>query len=413
MIAATWRIDDNELACLIEHGESARVEFKETLGGNAPERIREAVCAFANDLSRSGKVGIVAIGVKDSGAPSGIDIDDEMLRQLTDIRSDGNILPPPALLVEKRRYRGKKLAVLTVLPSDSPPVRYKGVIHVRYGPRRGIATAQDERVLNERRRFGDRPFDLHPVTGAGVDDLGRRRFEEEYLPRLVPRDVLEANDRSFVERLASTKMIASVDDPRATILGLCVIGNRPRDFLPGAYVQFRRIGGQELTDETIDEEQCDGTMSDTLRRLDEKLKSHNRRRIDLTSGDLERRTESYPLVALQQLTRNAVMHRNYEGTNAPVRVHWYDDRIEILSPGGPFGAVTEENFGHPGFADYRNPGLAEAMRVLGYVQKFGTGITTAQRLLQESGHPKATFDARRGHVLATVRALPAQREMSR
>ena len=82
MNVATWRIDDDELARLIEHGESVRVEFKETPGGNAPERIREAVCAFANDLSRSGKAGIVAIGMKDDGAPSGIDIDDAMLRRL-------------------------------------------------------------------------------------------------------------------------------------------------------------------------------------------------------------------------------------------------------------------------------------------------------------------------------------------
>lgn len=413
MNVATWRIDDDELTRLIDHGESVRVEFKETLGGNAPERIREAVCAFANDLSRSGKAGVVAIGMKDDGAASGIDVNDAMLRRLADIRSDGNILPPPMLLVEKRRYRGKELAVLTVLPSDSPPVRYKGVIHVRSGPRRGIATAQEERVLNERRRFGDRPFDLHPVTGAGVDDLVRRRFEEEYLPRLVPPEVLEANDRSFPERLASTKMIASVDDRRATVLGLCVIGNRPKDFLPGAYIQFLRIAGVELADDIIDEERFDGTISEILRRLDGKLKSHNRRRIDLTSGDRERREENYPLIALQQLTRNAVMHRTYEGTNAPVRVYWYDDRVEILSPGGPYGAVTEENFGTMGITDYRNPSLAEAMRVQGYVQKFGAGIDISQRLLQERGHPRAAFDTRHGHVLAIVKALPAQRETLR
>jgi ATP-dependent DNA helicase RecG len=30
----------------------------------------------------------------------------------------------------------------------------------------------------------------------------------------------------------------------------------------------------------------------------------------------------------------AVMHRAYEATHAPVRVYWYDDRIEISNPGG-------------------------------------------------------------------------------
>ena len=41
------------------------------------------------------------------------------------------------------------------------------------------------------------------------------------------------------------------------------------------------------------------------------------------------------------------------------------DRIEITSPGGPYGALTVDNFGQPGLVDYRNPILAEAMRVVG------------------------------------------------
>jgi len=75
------------------------------------------------------------------------------------------------------------------------------------------------------------------------------------------------------------------------------------------------------------------------------------------------------------------MHRDYETTHAPVRVHWFDDRIEILSPGGPFGAVTADNFGQPGQTDYRNPNLAEVLKAMGYVQKFGAGIAIAQKAL--------------------------------
>jgi len=77
--------------------------------------------------------------------------------------------------------------------------------------------------------------------------------------------------------------------------------------------------------------------------------------------------------------RNAYMHRSYEATNAPVRVYWFSDRIEIHNPGGPFGSVTVENFGQPGVTDYRNPNLAEALRALGYVQRFGAGIAIARK----------------------------------
>ena len=97
------------------------------------------------------------------------------------------------------------------------------------------------------------------------------------------------------------------------------------------------------------------------------------------------------------------MHRSYEGNNAPVRVYWYDDRIEIISPGGVFGAVTPENFGRPGITAYRNPNLAEAMKNLEFVQRFGVGIPLAQKQMQEAGRPLIKFEADANNVLATMR----------
>ncbi len=67
-------------------------------------------------------------------------------------------LPLPSLTVEKRALQDKEIAVVIVQPSNSSPVLYKSAIHIRIGPRHGIATAQDEWLLNEKRRYGDRPF---------------------------------------------------------------------------------------------------------------------------------------------------------------------------------------------------------------------------------------------------------------
>ncbi len=71
----------------------------------------------------------------------------------------------------------------------------------------------------------------------------------------------------------------------------------------------------------------------------------------ITTEPVEIRHPDYPIVALQQLARNAVLHRTYEGTNAPARIHWFSNRIEILSPGGPYGQVNRNNFGDPGVTD--------------------------------------------------------------
>jgi len=106
------------------------------------------------------------------------------------------------------------------------------------------------------------------------------------------------------------------------------------------------------------------------------------------------------------LTRNAVMHRNYETSNAPTRITWFNDRIEIQNPGGPFGQVTVESFGKPGVTDYRNPTVAEVMRNLGFVQRFGVGISIARQELSDNGNPELEFVPDVNHVLAVVRKAP-------
>ena len=76
---------------------------------------------------------------------------------------------------------------------------------------------------------------------------------------------------------------------------------------------------------------------------------------DVRTGVTEIKSPDYPIVALQQLIRNAVLHRTYEATNAPVRVYWFSDRIEIHNPGGLYGQVTPENFGQAGLPTIEIP----------------------------------------------------------
>lgn len=268
------RLSTEDLEALLSDLESDRVERKESFKGDAPEKVRQAICAFANDLPGYQKVGLVFLGVSDDGPPSGLAVTDELLLKLADIRSDGLIQPMPTMTVEKRELRGAELAVITVMPADAPPVRYRGRTYIRTGPRRDIATRQDERVLAERRRHRDLPFDLQPVSLATVKDLSRTVFEEEYLPGAFSRDVLAANHRSYEERLAACRMVESVDAPTPTVLGCLVIGNSPRDLIPSAYVQFLRIDGTELHDPIIDAATIDGRLDEIVSRTDDKLRAH-------------------------------------------------------------------------------------------------------------------------------------------
>lgn len=236
---------NRELESLLADLESDQVERKECLKGDSPRRIREAVCGFANDLPDRRRPGVVFVGVTDAGHPSGLIISDELLLQLADIKTDGNIVPPPSMTVAKHVLSDIPVAVVTVFPTDAPPVRYRGRTWVRVGPRRAVATAQDERILAEKRRYRDPHFDARPIPDASLADLRVGLFQDEYLPAAVDPETLAANDRTLEERLAAAKMIASADEPMPTVAGILALGKRPQDHLPSAYVQFLRVAGTE------------------------------------------------------------------------------------------------------------------------------------------------------------------------
>ena len=141
--------------------------------------------------------------------------------------------------------------------------------------------------MNSVKRYSDQefsndlPYDLHPISFAKVEDLSKVIFENEYLPAAFSKEILDANNRSYEERLSSCKMIVSPDDTTPTILGLLALGKNSYDFVPGSYVQFLRINGTELSDPIIDEEAIKGILSDIIRRTEEKLKAHNRTAVDI------------------------------------------------------------------------------------------------------------------------------------
>lgn len=400
------RLSDQALQALLADIESELVERKQSFKGDVPKKARQAVCAFANDLPNHNQPGVLFIGARDDGTPSNEPITDELLRSLADIKTDGNILPLPVLTVEKRILKGAEMAVVTVMPSDMPPVRYEGRTWIRTGPRRSIANAQEERVLNEKRRYKNLPFDIYPIPSAQISDLARVIFENEYLPAAFAADVLEANNRTYEERLASRRMIVSPEDTTPTVLGLLTIGKRPQDFLPGACIQFLRIDGTELADPVVDEENISGAFVEMLRRTEEKLKAHNRVAIDITTASTHQAERPYPPAAIQQILYNAVLHRTYENTNTFIRIYWFNDRIEIYSPGGPYGNVTPENFGQPGITDYRNPNIADALKTLGFIQAFGRGIATARKEMDKNGNPPPEFEINTSVVVCTLKGKP-------
>ena len=198
----------------------------------------------------------------------------------------------------------------------------------------------------------------------------------------------------------SLRLVSQQQEPN--LAAILSFSNDPREFIPGAYIQFVRYDGADVFAPIADEKVLGGHLVQLLTDVDDLLRLNLRSRVSFTSGDRETVAVDYPLVALQQLVRNAIMHRSYEHTNSPVRLYWFSDRIEIHNPGGFYGSVNIDNVGRPGIADYRNPTVAEAMKVLGYVQRFGIGVATARNELAKNGNPDLRYESSDSGVVAIV-----------
>jgi ATP-dependent DNA helicase RecG len=273
-------------------------------------------------------------------------------------------------------------------------------VFVRVGPSTRGATPDEERLLAERRRAADLPFDQRTLTGSGLSDLDLELFQSTYLPAAVNPEVVEENRRSPTDQLASLRLLDAIQGI-PTVLGVLLVGYDPSAWIPGAYVQFVRYEGQDEASPVQDHEELRGNLVDQLDALGRLLPANIRTAIREAGGLRQQDTPDYPLAALRELVVNALMHRNYETSNAPARILWFADRVEITSPGGPYGAVTAENYGHSN--DYRNPALAAAMKDLGYVNRFGRGIGLVRSTLASNGNPEAEFGIEQTYWAVTVK----------
>ena len=189
-----------ELQDILSIDESYRIE--RTISTSNMDKFQEVICAFANDMPGKRQKGYLLIGVHDDGRISGLKVDDALMKRISGIRSDGNILPLPVMNTEKVETPDGDVLVVEVTPSFDTPVRYRGRTFIRIGPRKDIATIEEERILSERCAAALPTFDTRPCREAKLDDIDIDLIQREYMPRGIDAEVLSKDTRTLKEQLA-------------------------------------------------------------------------------------------------------------------------------------------------------------------------------------------------------------------
>ena len=104
---------------------------------------------------------------------------------------------------------------------------------------------------------------------------------------------------------------------------------------------------------------------------------------EIIQGADRKMMEKIPEAAFREAIANALIHRVWD-VDSHIRVSMFDDRIEVVSPGGLPAGITAEEYLSGKLSILRNRNLANVFYRLGFVEIFGTGITRIKQLYAES-----------------------------
>ncbi len=376
--------------------ESEKLEFKREFNDNVREKLFKTICAFANDFSNKEKVAVFIIGLDDNGNLSGYKNSKKDEEKISNWINDWKVSPKPKITINTNVIGENEVILIEVKPSNLPTF-YDKKMYIRLGSTtREADNFEIKKVLEN---FQNVSFDSSDCEMSSIDDIDEELFVV-YQKSFVSKEIIKNNDRSFLEKL-SAPIFANIITKHPTYGGILVCGKDPQRYIPEAKVLFLSIDSTDLLDRSKigNEKVLMGDLSKILRGV-EGLIEINIKQILIQETSTLKKKSDYPFLAIRELIFNAIMHRDYSISDM-IRIYWFSDRIEIKSPGGLKFPASKENF--PKRTVYRNTVISNAMKNLGKVERFGSGVAIAKNELKENKNPDIEFEFDDYYVKATIR----------
>lgn len=104
---------------------------------------------------------------------------------------------------------------------------------------------------------------------------------------------------------------------------------------------------------------------------------------EIITGFVRKKKESIPEVAFREAIANALIHRLWD-SKRNIQVSMFEDRVEVLSPGGLPSEITKEEFLGKHGSILRNRIIGNIFFRLNLVEIFGTGIYRIRQAYENS-----------------------------
>jgi len=372
---------------LLHETEGKTLEFKRDL--SSPKNFLKTLVAFANTAG-----GRLIIGVEDvSRQMVGVDqpLDEE--ERLCNLIAD-SIAPRLVPNVELVTVENKTLLIVEVFLSGTRPHWLKAEgpesgVYVRLGS--SNRQADRELIAELRRGVEGVAFDEMPMPDLSADDLDIKIAAEMFKGR-----------RALDEKaLITLKLLRQEQGKLVPSKGAMLLFGKERTFhFPDAWVQCGRFIGHDKAD-IFDHIEIEEPLPKAVESIMLFLKKHAMRGADFS--EIRRQDVwSIPLGILREAIINALVHSDYSQRGAPIRIAFFDDRIEIENPGILLPGLTIEDM-KQGVSKIRNPVITRVFRELELIEQWGSGVRLMFNEARSLGLPPPEIMEIGMHVRVVIR----------
>ncbi|HQN72827.1 MAG TPA: ATP-binding protein [bacterium] len=353
---------------LIALGENETVEFKESFS----EGVIISLASFAN--TNGGKI---LIGIKDNGEIKGITNNapetDAFLNKMTDKLG----INPSVEILETE---GKKILEINIAKS-SLPVSCGGKYYKRVG------STNREMKSDELSRFFRKQIYWDSLINekADIDDIDTesvKKFVKMGIKsgRLVETAVNDSVEDIFVR-------LKMIEKGKLTNAAVILFGKDPQKYYINAIL---RIGRFKTPTIITGDKFVTGNLIQQVEEAEEQIKSFINVRYSITDKSfLRENIWDYPLEAIREMLYNAVVHRDYFQYGTQTQIKIFEESIWSYNPGALLENLTPEKLKDTHSSIARNPLIAHAFYVAGFIEQYGSGIErmTAALIKQEQPEP--------------------------
>ncbi|WFQ91682.1 hypothetical protein MFERI14815_00286 [Mycoplasma feriruminatoris] len=339
-------------------GETTTVEYKVTFDKKNPDNLLHTVSAFANT-----KGGRIFIGINDNNQIVGLENPQVILEDVSKAIKT-KIDPNPEFYCEIEEHNGLKFIVLTVMKGEETPYRYltkkADVAYIRSGNQSIKANTNQLRNL------------IFKGTRQSFDTLKTKINWKQASFKSLNQKLNEIGQQAkTVNQLISLDL---VKDDFLTNAGALLADNK---FIKSSKIHATRWNGNDkLNSEilTLNTKEFEGSLIDIFQKTEKFINDYNSvmwKKVDQKRIDYP----NYPFLAIREALVNALIHRDYSIDGSQIDVDIYDNRIEIISPGGMFdGTNIQETPTWAVVSRRRNEAIANIFWRINYMEKRGSGI---------------------------------------